>query len=121
MLFHRHVARPLAVFFLTFFVKCIKVIVVHRECFSALKIQPLKQKVRIIMLDYVLRIRDLIHGTILFTKEEMDLINHPFFQRLRHIRQSDVGFYVYPSLNTSRFEHTLGTCRGCRNDGRSPH
>ncbi len=63
------------------------------------------------MLDYVLRIRDLVHGTILFTKEEVALINHPFFQRLRQIRQNDVAFYVYPSMNTSRFEHTLGVCR----------
>lgn len=63
------------------------------------------------MLDYVLRIRDLIHGTILFTEKEMMLINHPFFQRLRQIRQNDVAFYVYPSMNTSRFEHTLGVCR----------
>lgn len=63
------------------------------------------------MLDYVLRVRDLIHGTILFTREEMQVINHPFFQRLRHIRQNDVAFYVYPSMNTSRFEHTLGVCR----------
>lgn len=62
------------------------------------------------MLDYTLRIRDLVHGTILFTKEETVLINHPFFQRLRHVRQNDVAFYVYPSMNTSRFEHTLGVC-----------
>ena len=63
------------------------------------------------MLEYTLRIRDLIHGTILFTKEETALINHPFFQRLRQVRQNDVAFYVYPSINTSRFEHTLGVCR----------
>ncbi len=63
------------------------------------------------MLNYVLRIRDLVHGTILFTKEEERIINHPFFQRLRQIRQNDVAFYVYPSMNTSRFEHTLGVCR----------
>lgn len=63
------------------------------------------------MLEYVLRIRDLVHGTILFTKEEAKIINHPFFQRLRQIRQNDVAFYVYPSMNSSRFEHTLGACR----------
>lgn len=63
------------------------------------------------MLDYTLRIRDLVHGTILFTKEEAALINHPYFQRLRQIRQNDVAFYVYPSMNTSRFEHMLGVCR----------
>ena len=63
------------------------------------------------MLDYVLRIRDLVHGTILFTEQEVAIINHPFFQRLRQVRQNDVAFYVYPSMNTSRFEHTLGVCR----------
>lgn len=63
------------------------------------------------MLQYTLRIRDLVHGTILFTEKECQIINHPFFQRIRHIRQNDVAFYVYPSINTSRFEHALGTCR----------
>lgn len=63
------------------------------------------------MLDYALRIRDLIHGTILFTEKEMMLINHPFFQRLRQIKQNDVAFYVYPSMHISRFEHVLGVCR----------
>ncbi|MBI1755459.1 HD domain-containing protein [Candidatus Azambacteria bacterium] len=63
------------------------------------------------MLRFVLRVRDLVHGTILFTEREQKIINHPFFQRLRQIRQNDVAFYVYPSINTSRFEHLLGTCR----------
>lgn len=63
------------------------------------------------MLQYVLRVRDLVHGTILFTETEEKIINHSFFQRLRQIKQNDVAFYVYPSLNTSRFEHVLGTCR----------
>lgn len=63
------------------------------------------------MLRYVLRVRDLVHGTILFTEQEQRIINHRLFQRLRQVRQNDVAFYVYPSLNTSRFEHVLGTCR----------
>src|SRR3989344_7185997 len=63
------------------------------------------------MLQYTLRVRDLVHGTILFTEQEENIINRPLFQRLRQIRQNDVAFYVYPSLNTSRFEHVLGTCR----------
>ncbi len=63
------------------------------------------------MLEYTLRIRDLVHGTILFTECEQRVINHPYFQRLRQVRQNDVAFYVFPSLNTSRFEHVLGTCR----------
>src|SRR3989344_97007 len=63
------------------------------------------------MLRYTLRVRDLVHGTILFTEQEENIINHPLFQRLRQIRQNDVAFFVYPSLNTSRLEHVLGTCR----------
>ena len=63
------------------------------------------------MLRYTLRVRDLVHGTILFTDTERRIIDHPYFQRLRQVRQNDVAFYVYPSLNTSRFEHVLGTCR----------
>lgn len=63
------------------------------------------------MLQYTLRIRDLVHGTILFTELEQRIIDHIFFQRLRQIRQNDVAFIVYPSLNTTRFEHALGTCR----------
>lgn len=63
------------------------------------------------MLRYTLRIRDLVHGTTLFTEDERKIIDHPFFQRLRQVRQNDVAFYVYPSLDTSRFEHVLGTCR----------
>ncbi|MBI2840156.1 MAG: HD domain-containing protein [Acidobacteria bacterium] len=42
------------------------------------------------------------------TDLEVSVINHPLFQRLRHIRQNDVAFFVYPSLNISRFEHSLG-------------
>lgn len=63
------------------------------------------------MFPYVMRVRDLVHGTILFTDVERRIIDNPLFQRLRHIRQNDVVFYVYPSINTSRFEHGLGTCR----------
>ena len=63
------------------------------------------------MLQYSFRVRDLVHGTTLFTRQEQNIIDHPLFQRLRRVRQNDVAFYVYPSLNTSRFEHVLGTCR----------
>lgn len=59
-------------------------------------------------LDYVLRIRDLVHGYVYLTEPEVQVVNHPLFQRLRHIRQNDVAFFVYPSLNISRFEHSVG-------------
>jgi HD superfamily phosphohydrolase len=60
------------------------------------------------MLTYSLRVRDLVHGFVYLTQIERDVIGHPLFQRLRQIRQNDVAFYVYPSLNISRFEHSLG-------------
>ena len=58
---------------------------------------------------YSIRVRDLVHGFVYLTGPERDLIQHPLFQRLRHVRQNDVAFFVYPSLNISRFEHSLGT------------
>lgn len=62
------------------------------------------------MLEFTLRVRDLLHGTIFFTEEEKEIIDHPLFQRLRQVRQNDVAFTAYPSMNTSRFEHVLGVC-----------
>lgn len=59
-------------------------------------------------LPYAVRVRDLLHGYVYLTRAEVAVVNHPLFQRLRHVRQNDVAFYVYPSLNTSRFEHSLG-------------
>src|SRR5712692_126450 len=59
-------------------------------------------------LHYVLRVRDLVHGFVYLTDLEVKVVNHPLFQRLRHVRQNDVAAHVYPSLNTSRFEHSLG-------------
>lgn len=36
------------------------------------------------------------------------LVEHPWFQRLRHIRQLGLAFYVYPGAVHSRFQHSLG-------------
>lgn len=62
------------------------------------------------MFDYTLRVRDLVHGIIRFTKDEQQIIDHPFFQRLRNVKQNGITSFVYPSMNTTRFEHLLGTC-----------
>jgi HD superfamily phosphohydrolase len=56
------------------------------------------------------RFRDLVHGFVYLTKAECEVVDHPLFQRLRHIRQNDVASLVYPSLNGTRFEHSLGCC-----------
>ncbi len=38
-----------------------------------------------------------------------DLLEHPWLQRLRRIKQLGLSFLVYPGANHTRFEHTLGT------------
>ncbi len=37
-----------------------------------------------------------------------DLFEHPWFQRLRNIRQLGLTSFVYPGANHSRFQHCLG-------------
>lgn len=37
-----------------------------------------------------------------------DLVEHPFFQRLRRIKQLGLSYLVFPGANHSRFEHALG-------------
>ena len=37
-----------------------------------------------------------------------DLIEHPYFQRLRRIKQLGLSCVVYPGANHTRFEHALG-------------
>ena len=54
-------------------------------------------------------IRDPIHKHIGFNAFEKEIIDHPFFQRLRFISQ--LGFieaYVYPGACHDRFTHALG-------------
>ncbi len=37
-----------------------------------------------------------------------DLIEHPYFQRLRRIKQLGLSYLVFPGANHTRFEHALG-------------
>ena len=37
-----------------------------------------------------------------------DIIEHPYFQRLRRIQQLGLTNYVYPGANHTRFQHALG-------------
>lgn len=53
-------------------------------------------------------IRDPIHTTITFTERERRLIDHPFCQRLRFIRQLGLKLLVYPGAVNDRFSHALG-------------
>lgn len=51
---------------------------------------------------------DPIHGLVRLSAEEMDVIAHPAFQRLRGIKQNGLLFLVFPSATHTRFEHSIG-------------
>lgn len=39
-----------------------------------------------------------------------DIIQHPYYQRLRRIHQMAMAYLVYPGAMHSRFQHSLGAC-----------
>ncbi len=53
-------------------------------------------------------VRDPIYGFIGLTQSEIKLLDTPFLQRLRRIKQLGNTHLVYPSACHSRFEHSLG-------------
>lgn len=56
-------------------------------------------------------INDPVYGFIRFPEQEvMTLIDHPWFQRLRYIRQMGSAHLVYPGAMHTRFAHSLGAC-----------
>jgi HD superfamily phosphohydrolase len=54
-------------------------------------------------------INDPVHGFIKIPSAFIyDIIEHPFFQRLRRIKQLGLTSYVYPGATHTRFQHALG-------------
>lgn len=54
-------------------------------------------------------LNDPVYGFInMPTGISYELVEHRWFQRLRHIRQLGLAFYVYPGATHSRFQHSLG-------------
>lgn len=53
-------------------------------------------------------LRDPIHRTIHFSQDEKHIIDHPYVQRLRHIRQLGFTYLVYPGATHDRFSHAVG-------------
>lgn len=56
-------------------------------------------------------INDPVYGFVQFTEKElMQVIEHPWFQRLRRIKQMGMAQLVYPGAVHTRFHHSLGAC-----------
>ena len=54
-------------------------------------------------------INDPVFGFINIESELVfDLLEHPYLQRLRRIKQLGLSYLVYPGANHSRFEHAVG-------------
>ena len=54
-------------------------------------------------------INDPVYGFITVPSELIyEIISHPYFQRLRHIKQLGLTQYVYPGALHTRFQHALG-------------
>ncbi len=55
-------------------------------------------------------INDPVYGFISVTNETLfDIIEHPYFQRLRRIKQLGLTHLIYPGALHTRFHHSLGT------------
>jgi HD superfamily phosphohydrolase len=53
-------------------------------------------------------IRDPVHGSIPINDSEIQIIEHPFFQRLRNIKQLGFSEYVFPGATHTRYLHSIG-------------
>ncbi|XP_053400926.1 deoxynucleoside triphosphate triphosphohydrolase SAMHD1-like isoform X2 [Mercenaria mercenaria] len=53
---------------------------------------------------------DPVHGQIEIHPVCIRIIDTPQFQRLRHIKQLDTCYLVYPGASHNRFEHSIGVC-----------
>ncbi len=73
---------------------------------------------RLFMTKFIQRLRDPIHGLIVF-EDEIDefawrLIETPEFQRLRRIRQLGFSELVFPGATHTRFIHSIGVYHNAR-------
>ena len=55
-----------------------------------------------------IHIRDPIHGTLPIGAREIKLIDHPYFQRLRNIKQLGFADLSFPGATHTRYAHSLG-------------
>lgn len=55
-----------------------------------------------------MEIRDPVHGSIQIYDAEREILEHPFFQRLRNIKQLGFSEYVFPGATHTRYLHSIG-------------
>jgi uncharacterized protein len=55
-----------------------------------------------------MRIRDPIHGTLPVSEDEAAVVDSPYYQRLRHVRQLGFGELAFPGGTHTRHAHGLG-------------
>ncbi len=58
-----------------------------------------------------MEMRDVIHGSILIHPTEIPILNSPYFQRLRQIKQLGFAENSFPSATHNRFIHSLGAMK----------
>ena len=58
--------------------------------------------------NYYGSVLDPIHGDIKLSEIEKWCIAQPIFTRLRKFKQNTFLYYVFPSANHTRFEHSIG-------------
>jgi len=63
------------------------------------------------MLKYIDKIYDDIHGFIEITKLEKEIINSPYFQRLKEIKQLGLTYFIFPGATHTRFAHSIGVMK----------
>ncbi len=55
-------------------------------------------------------INDPVYGFINISFESLfEIVEHPYFQRLRRIKQLGLTYFVYPGATHTRFQHALGS------------
>jgi len=53
-------------------------------------------------------VRDPVHGSIKVLDSEIEILEHPFFQRLRNIKQLGFSEFVFPGATHTRYIHSIG-------------
>lgn len=61
----------------------------------------------------ITKITDVIHGVIFLSDLEREIISTPLFNRLHYVSQTSTVYLTYPSNNSKRFDHSIGTMKLC--------